>query len=368
MKHTFIQLGLFLLCLPVLAHAGDPFPFKRTLVKTYHVQAGAELSLDSKYGKINLHVWDQPVIKATITITGFGQDEDQARSMAEGASVSGQQTGNRVSLQTRYATSSSGSGGSLWNRLLSSVGNHNGKQYVNVDYEVYLPRSLALLSVANSYGDVWCEDVTARTQLTIKYGKFRLGNMKALSLESGYSQGTVGGAEQIAVNASYSEIKIDKAGQLKIDSKYGKFNLGDIGNLQNNSSYDAFAAEQVEKTVSDSRYTDYKFGSILLEGDLDITYGKVKVDALGNRFRQLQVDGRYANIDLGLPGSLSCRLDLELDHGNVNHSGSWDFRKVEDVNDKGKRTFRATLGDAGEAAAPIRVRGAYTDVSLKHAK
>lgn len=353
------------LCLPLLltAHSRNA-AFKRTITKTFTVSDNARLSVSNKYGKIVLHTWDKNEIRATIVITGFGKDQDEAQKIANSVDIDASQSGNAVTLKTVYT---SGSGSSFWGKLFN-FSNKSGKDYANIDYDVYLPRSLATLDIDNNYGDVVSDDIYANTSISMNYCNYHLGNfMNNLKLSMNYSKGSVAKAGQAVVSANYSSLRSDELQSLKISCNYTDFQLAKVGVLSLSVTYGNVMVDAVNDISGNSNYTDYKIGKINGSADLKVTYGDVKIGDIGNGFKQIKLDGTYSGFKLGLPANAAFRIDARLVYGDLK-TGSANLKNINSVGKSNTKTFSGISANGNESSPLISFNGTYSGLTLMPAK
>lgn len=366
MKKQILFSLLFCLCLPPLlsAHPRNA-QYKRTVSKNFNVDHNAQLSISNKYGKIVLHTWDKNQIQATIVITGFGKDQDEAQRIANTVNIEAGQSGNSVTLKTDYDPRAASS--SFWSRLFSA-GSGEGKEYVNIDYEVYLPKSLATLNIRNNYGDVISDDLFANTTINISYCGYHLGSLSGnLRLDMNYSKGSIEKTGPAVVSANYSNLRSDDMRSLKIGCNYTDLQLGKVGTLSVSATYGNIAVDEANEISGSSDYTDYKIGKLNNGIGLKVTYGDVKIATLAQDFKQIYFEGSYSGLKLGLPDNASFRIDAHIAYGDIN-KGGFSFRDVNSVESGKTRVFKAVSSRGNENSPLIRFNGAYSDLTLMQGK
>lgn len=363
MKSLFQIMLSGLLLLPVVTPAKEKLqsvPHKREVIKTFSVNDGALLSIDNKYGGVNLHTWDNNQIKAVIVIKANGRDENNAKELADQVSIRSSQAGNSVSLATTYQPGNS----SFWSKFWGNLSNGNWGKYIRIDYEVYLPKSLANLHVNNSYGDVTANNIPCDFFLNINYVHFYINKVNGnLNLNVNYGEGSLNGITSSNIDANYTDFDIDQVHSLKINSNYSDIKITNAGQLEFHSNYGDISAENISSLTSQSTYGDYKINTLLKHGNIKTTYGDVTIKNLGNQFTGLTISPTYSDISVGIPQNLSVRLDIDLIHGDIN-TRNISLQQVEKTDEHGKQTLKAVSAGAGANAPLIKIGGSYADVSL----
>lgn len=170
-----------------------------------------------------------------------------------------------------------------------------------------------------------------------KYLKFRAkgsGNLDINSYNDKFSFEKTG---NIIFMAKYSDLKTDVSGVLDINcydgtvlmngakdiglsSKYAEFQIGDAGNCKVLSSYnDKLSFGKVSSLKIDvSKYTIYKADE--LESSLVEINGyndNFLVERVSAGFKELNVDGKYIDISVGIPVSVDYRLKAGIKYPSL---------------------------------------------------
>ncbi|HEX5554338.1 MAG TPA: hypothetical protein VFX43_13920 [Chitinophagaceae bacterium] len=364
MIRRIFQIVLYgLLCIPVAVSAMNEsvsVPFKRNVIKTFNVQSGAHLNISNKYGKVNLHTWNKNQIQATITITTNGTNTENARDLANQVTIQSNKTSNNVSITTEYAQSRSSS---FWKSFFGGGGG-NGKNNIHIDYEVYLPQSLAGLTIKNNYGNVTGDDIPGSLSLDLNYGNFHLSKIGGpLELNANYCDGTLNDVKRGDIRANYTDFHLDKVNNLNIQSNYSDYKISKAGHLEIRSNYGDISAEIIATLISQTTYGDYKITTLSKQGNITTTYGDVNIRSLGDQFEGLTIKPTYSDVNIGVPGNLHVRLDIDLTHGDIRTDGI-SLQQVVKTDEHGKQTLKASSTGAGTNAPVINVSGTYSDVSL----
>lgn len=354
------------LCLGMLLVSGNMalamewVPYKRTVTKAVPVLRGADIQIVNKYGKVTLHRWDQDQLKAVVTITTNGRTADEARAMAENVDIRQVTEGHHYAIQTVYDAQSASS---FWKRFFSGSRSGNEKDFVRIDYEVYLPASMASLTVENVYGDVIGDGVPGAFTLKLAYGNFHLSNFPGnVVLNTAFCDGSVSGVSQGRINASYSDLKLNAVHDMVVNASYTNCKITGAGKLTYNGSYGNVDAESLDALNSNSQYTDYMIGD-LSGGSMNVTYGDTRIKNLGDRFNGLSFKGAYADLSVGISADLHVRLDIDLTGGDL-RTGELSLKQVEQHKEGGRTIFKALSSGADARAPVLSIRGQYSDVSL----
>ncbi len=210
--------------------------------------------------------------------------------------------------------------------------------------------------------DIFAGNVGGKANITAKYSDISFTGMKDIDADLYSCEFETGDAGDIKIISKYSEIETGKVGILEIDSYEDDFTFVDCGDIKYVAKYSDLTTGQAGKLVADNyeceftadritdarieaKYSDYKFTN---SGNIDIIsfyeggvvsgkanslsiqetkYGEftfeelmkkldiksayeddISVEKLGREFTQLNIDGKYLDIELGIAFNYDCRL------------------------------------------------------------
>ncbi|MGH2643186.1 MAG: DUF4097 family beta strand repeat-containing protein, partial [Chitinophagaceae bacterium] len=315
MKKYYWIFFLFLVPLGSYGTSVSVVPFTRTVTKTFTVGNGAQLSINNKYGKVILHTWDKNEIQAIITITANGSNSNNSQSLTNQVNIQSDQTGNNVTLSTQYDVVNSAS--SFWKRFFGGGGNQ--KDFIHIDYAVYVPQSLANMRVVNNYGDVAGDNIPGDLVLNINYGNFHINRVAGnFQLNANYGNGSLTDISNGTIHANYTDFNLDNIKNMQISSNYSDYKIANAGQIVFNGNYGNFSVGKIDKITCGSNYTDYKINTLQRQAKMEITYGDIRIQTLGNQFSGMKIQSTYGNVKAGIPRNLPIRLDIDLTHGDIN--------------------------------------------------
>ncbi|MEC5146197.1 hypothetical protein [Chitinophaga sp. 212800010-3] len=350
---------LLFLLLPLLVNARNGgLTYKKTIVKEFTVSDNAKLSISNKYGKIIFHAWNKNVIKATITITGFGKNDDQAASIANMVDVDADQSGgNSVSMRTAYNPSKGGS----W---FSWGGKMDSKDYVNIDYDIYIPQSLQKLMVANQFGDVIADRFAFAAVMELNYCTFDIREAANLTFKINYcDKGRIGKAERVVVQGNYSNIKADQIEALEVKSNYSSYAVDRLGSLNISSTYDDYKIQHVGEVNGRCTYSDVRLNELTQSVNMTTTYGSMKIDKVGTGFKQADIQMTYSDLKMVFSRRQPLSIEANLVHGDLK-TGGLEVKNVVSNRMNANLNYQAQAGGGSESSPYIKIKGVNTDVKL----
>jgi hypothetical protein len=352
---------LLLLLLPVFAYGtkGNS-EFKRVIVKEFNSNSSTSLNISNKYGKVIIHSWSKNTIKATITITGFGKNIEEAKATNEMVDIANSLNGNTASLQTVYNPSGSGSKWFSW-----GSGKKDSKDYVNIDYEVYVPDDLGRLIVDNNFGDVITDVLSFPAVISMNYCNYDIKEaQKQLEMHMNYCQkGKIGKAETLIIKANYSNIRSESVGSLTTSSNYSEYVLGSVGKMEAKGNYDDYTISKVGAINTKCTYTDFHITDVQSEIDANLVYGDMTVKNLSAGFKSVDMRLTYADVKLGFSQGTGFQLKATLNNGDLS-TGELSLRNVNSIKKSSSLIYSATSANGGEQSPLINIHGVYSDIAL----
>lgn len=358
MKEKFSIL-LFLL-IPILTYGikGDS-EFKKVIVKQFSTNPGTTLNISNKYGKIVVHTWQKNEVKATITITGFGKSVEEATSIVNMVDISMGNSGNNASLQTVYNPSSG-------NKWFSWGNKKDSKDYVNIDYDVYVPERLAKLALDNNFGDVITDVLSFPTAISMNYCNYDIKEAeRQLDINMNYcDRGRIGKAESVTIRANYSNLKSDAISALVAKSNYCEYTLGTVNSLTTSGNYDEYTVNKIGSFTGNNTYTDFRITEVQTEIRSKLVYGDLSVKTLGTGFKNGELNLTYTDVKLGIPQRLALQISVQLNHGDVK-TGDLSLKNVTNIKKNSQLTYLALTSAADDKSATLSVNGVYSDVDFE---
>lgn len=348
---------LLLLLLPftALAAKGDQ-EHKIRVVKEFRAGSGSQLAVLNKYGKIVINIWDKPVVRAEVEITGYGKNEEQARSMAEMVDINGTESGNNIRIETRYNPS----GGGKW----FSFGKKDSRDYVNINYVVNVPRHLSGVALENQFGDILARELPFDARINVNYGFFDIGNAEKLRITMNYTdKARIAQAERLELNANYSSLRCGNTKEVKVNSNNSSYTFGDAGSIRLNSNYDEYRMAGVGEMSFSGNYSNLRANLLKKSAVFNINYVDVSIREVSPTFSSITASLRYSNLKLGIPGSAAFRIVANVSHGDVK-TGDFEWKNVTNIRKNSNLSFSAITSNATEASGLIKIDGSYCDVKL----
>ncbi|QJB32743.1 hypothetical protein HF324_15550 [Chitinophaga oryzae] len=356
MKLKFNLLLCLVLPLFTFATKGS-VTYKKTIRKEFTVSAGTAFSLSNKYGKVVFHAWNKNEVKAVITITGFGNNDQEAQGITESVSIDAVQNGANLSLNTVYTASKSGSWFSWGNKK-------DSKDYVNIDYDVYIPENLSSLKVENSFGDVIADRLKFPAEMSLNYCAYDIRDAADLRLKVNYcDKGRIGKANKVVLKGNYSELKAEQLDVLNVNSNYSNYTITNLGILKIAANYDNYKIQRVEQVSGYVTFSDTNIGDLVENINMKITYGDLDIKKVVPGFKGADLVLTFSDLKLNLPRKSPLQLDFVMVNGDLNTSGL-ELKNVNSNKTASTQIYKAQAGGGGEGSPVIKIRGTNADARV----
>lgn len=211
------------------------FEKSKTFSKSYNVSQSDRLSIENKFGAVEIRAWNKQEIKVDVEIKVSAKTADWAKAVLNDIDVEDNKTGNTVMFKTLFTEDFDKKENKPdGERRRDKYKNKNTSQTMEVNYTVYMPVSNAL-DINNEFGAITLPDFKGEVNLTSKFGKLNTGNLsnvKNISVEFG--KAILGNVPGGSLSIKYSTATIARlSGNIKMGIEFsGKAFL----NLDNNLS------------------------------------------------------------------------------------------------------------------------------------
>lgn len=366
MKAVIKKCSMLLLLIPFfnLAQA-EKSEAERRILKEYIVKADGSLSVDNRYGKIDISIGESNQVKMEVVMKVRAGSDKKAQENLDRISIDIAQSGNRVSASTNV---SSTSGWSSWF--------DTGNVELEINYKILVPADI-FLDLKQKYGSIFVETTNRDLVVDLSYGDLRLGDINAkVSLKMAYSDGNMSRINSGELVLSYSDLEMEDAESVSIDMKYTDLVMGsakrasiitaysdfrgiDIYDLTYRGKYDDVAVERVRTIDMESAYSGMRIGGLSSHGRFDMRYGDLQVNNIAAGFSRVDINTSYTGVKLRfLPGA-SFTIDAQNNYCPVNHR---DLRVTEDIQKAGSTILKASRGSGGGL---ITARMNYGELSIE---
>ncbi|WP_298880057.1 hypothetical protein [uncultured Polaribacter sp.] len=355
---SIYKIALILFLFPLIASATEG-PKKheksRVIKKQFSVNADAKVSLNNRYGNLNISTWNKNSVEIEVTITVKGDDLDDVENKLSIIDVVFNANASMVSAETIFEKNKSN--WSWWKK-------NNNVNY-KINYEVKMPRSNSV-DLDNDYGNIYLDELDGRADVNCDYGKISIGDLNASNnnINLDYSSGSsINYMKSGDVNIDYSKLTIDKSEKIRANTDYSNLTLEKTGSVNFNSDYGSIVIDEANNIKGNSDYLSMRFGTVHKNLKIDTEYGSLSVKKMAKGFENVEIDGEYAGIRIGVDTNAVFEFELDLEYAGFSRNND----KMEFFKSITKPTKKYYLGKFGKGTtnSKIKITSQYGGVSIK---
>jgi len=342
---------LLLICIGLSTQVFASDDYIKSFDGKYAVKAGDQLTIENKYGDIEIKNWevDSVVIKATIT--AHTSSEAKAESLFKGIEINMDQIGETIMAFTEMQK------------------NFKTGNKFSIDYEVFMPEYIQI-SLNNKFGDIYINTVKAKTNINLSYGnllaeKFLYPNEKPLSsINLSYAKATINECNRTKLTLKYSKMNIGTSETLVVVSRFSKLHLDNNISLIADSKYDAFSVMNTESVlISKGQYSDIKIDNVSRNLNLNLRYGNCKVANVASDFESISIDNQYVPSRITIAEGASYMLEAETKYCGISYPS--DSQVISEEKNHSESKIKVRVGNSDSPKSRVSVISKYGNISLK---
>lgn len=295
------------------------FTKNKVIKKEYTVNKDATLNVSNKYGNIDIVTNTSNEIEISISITTNGNDEAKVQQRLNEITVAFESSSSVVSAKTIIEKSSKS-----WN-----VWGNKSNVNMEINYIIKMPITNNV-RLSNDYGGIGLDKLDGSAHINCDYGKITIGelNNPSNSINIDYTnKSTIEFMKNGTVNADYSSLHIEKTGNVNLNADYSHISFGMVGDLKYNCDYGDLKIDNVTNIAGNCDYMHTTIGKLFGDGVFEIDYGSLKINSLGESFKNLIIESSYTPIKLGLNSTNSFNFEANLGYGSLKNTDGFTFNK-----------------------------------------
>ncbi|RSK35256.1 DUF4097 family beta strand repeat-containing protein [Hymenobacter metallilatus] len=281
----------------------------RKISRTFPASATKLYTLDTRYGRVQVNVWNRPEVRTDVDIITRAETEEKAQQLQDMIQVQLQDkdpvTGGIVA-RSRFGAMPR----ECWTRT---------KLY-EVNYTIWVPKNTPL-ALHNTFGEIsLTSDVSGATELAVEYGSLRTARLEGPrnTVRLCNAQCSVPYARRMVVDASYSKLRLTDGGTIDLRNNSSDIDIGTVQDLTVHSKYGDVALGTVRNLRGTSGYSRFSIDKLSNQLDMKLQYcPNFEVRNTGKNFRQINLDGGYSTILLNFPDGAGFDFDVNTEHGKL---------------------------------------------------
>ncbi|MFN8244536.1 MAG: hypothetical protein U0X40_10835 [Ferruginibacter sp.] len=285
------------------------FEESKTISKTFALQPADRVELSNRYGKIEIHPWNRPEIKADIKLVATAKTAEWAKSVLNDMDIETAQTNGHIIINSLFVSDlDKKEGNKPGSQRMDKYRGKNSSQTLEVIYDVYMPVTHTL-KIKNMLGAIVLPDYKGGLEIENEHGILvagKLDNLRSLKTNSGKVQiNEINNCTLLMDNTTATFKKL--SGTIRLTLNYCKgmqLNLDNsLKKLDIKASYSVVALKPAAG-FSGSFRVKTNFGNFSSRGDLDVSASgdddtRIFKAKAGTGARPVNVDASFGRIIIG---------------------------------------------------------------------
>ncbi|MFC2115816.1 hypothetical protein ACFLTU_05035 [Bacteroidota bacterium] len=349
---SILLLGVFLGISGIWVQAQE---FTKEFHEEFDANENTTLTLQNKYGSIDVQNWDSQKIKIDVLVLVKNANSEKAEKLLSYIDVEFSSSDNSVKAITQI------------DDKFSRSNNLRNDNEFEINYTVQMPKE-ANLDLLNKYGHVIIDEVAGHAAIDVKYGKLTInklsrGNVKPLNTVTlGYANGSsISECNWLKANIKYSGLSIEKAKAIVGYTSYMKLSIAEASSVVIEGKYDGYTFGKLTNLVINTSYSGIKVEELGKKLEADTRYTGCTIKYMPESFEGININSRYGTYKIGLDEAASYKLDGEAGYSKINYH---DTGKVSKIQENNSMKVFGNVGTSENPAAVVKVVTKYGNVSL----
>ena len=294
---------------------------KKTYEKTFEMDPGGQVSVQSDEGFIKINSWDKPEVRVVWTKRIWGKTKKDAAKRLEQYKVRFNHSGDRLTIRVIEPKNEGIS--NFWD-LLDPDTWKDHRNSPTIDFELKVPREINLSLTADE-GDVSVNSIQGDLDIRVDEGEIRIKDIDFIDMNFYADEGDI-----------FGENLQNKNGRISIEVDEGDVNFNHVITKKFNLECD-------EGDVTLEEFSSNTSNIITDEGSIDI-------EMVLNGEDRYDISTDEGNVSIYLEPSPDVQLDLETNDGRIRS----DF----DIKIKKRNDWQRCRDQLGNGSSLVRI---YTD-------
>lgn len=344
-------LGFLLLASQVIYSQDE---VKKEFHEKFETNKNTVLTLDNKYGDIDVKDWEKDLIQIDVVISVENTNKEKADKLLSYINVVFSVEGDAVTAKT------------VFDDKFSSTSTWRDDNDLRIDYTVYMPKDIQL-NLYNKYGNAFINEITGRATIAIKYGKLKAnriyrGNEKPLTeIDLGYSDASIEESDWLKVTMKYSNLNLNTSGAIVLLSKYSKIFADECSSIVIEGKYDVYRFGKLSNLVAASSYSNFEVEEISEKLSMETEYSDCKVDYMPASFKSIDITTKYGGYRIGIDDNASYQINGQSEYAKISYP---DVGKVSRINENTSMQVNGTVGTDPNPDATVNITSKYGSVKL----
>lgn len=333
------KITFLLLLFPLITNAntgGKKHEKTKTVKKEYSVNPDALVTLNNKYGNLNIKTWDKNRVEIEVIITVKGDNLDEVESKLNSINIDFSATKSFVEATTTFNKKKSN--WSFWKK--------NKNTNYKINYIVKMPKTNSV-DLNNDYGNITLDYLSGVADINCDYGRISIGELAGTNNEINLdycSSSSIGSMKNGSVNVDYSKLTIDNSENINLNADYSTVKFDKAGKIDFNLDYGSISVNDSESINGNSDYVSLRFGIVRKKLTLNTEYGSLTIKKILNNFEEIDITGQYTGIKIGLENGISFNFEIDLQYSSFKRDND-KIKFSKNISKSTKKYFEGKYGE-----------------------
>ncbi len=353
------KLTMLLHLFPIMSlinNAKKKYTKKREINKSFSVNSNAKVSINNKYGKIEINTWNKNTVNIKVEISVNGDYLSNINGLMSIIDIKFNSNSSLVEANT------------IFNPNENTNSWKSRDINFKINYTVTMP-VFNYLNLKNEYGDIILRKLQSKADIICSYGKITIGNLYAENNNINLnccSNSSIKSIKSANINIYNSKLNIDNARAVDFKSNYSTLKINEVNTVNFDCNYSSICVNDVYVLKGVSSYLDMSFGVVKKSININTNYGSILVKNLAKNFKTIYINGQFTDTKIKLDSNAIFKFIISLKHSKFNNEKEV-AEIVKSVSNSTKKRYEGKFGK-GESTSKIEIKSHYGDISFLESK
>ncbi|MFA6923343.1 MAG: hypothetical protein WC223_03725 [Bacteroidales bacterium] len=304
-KYKFALITAFIFGISLVIKA-QPSEKHKYISNVYKAFSETNVQIANKYGNINVITWEKDSVRIEIDIKAIARP-DKVEKILNNVDVNFTNSQYYIIAKLVFNDFKGTALADFSDMATTSI---SGGNKVEINWTIHIPEKISLslenkfgniyttnlngnLDISISNGDFKANNLFGETKLNLEFGNCSISNMKNAKLVFNYSEFDLLSANKLSIESKSSKIEIKKVNEIEINSKRDKYYIDTANVINSGADFSYLIISQLKKSI----FSKSKYGSL-------------KIDAVENGFKYVNLIPTYSDINLSFNKESSFTFSL----------------------------------------------------------
>jgi len=337
-QEQFKAVALLAVLTLVLALPGQAQDDKK-ISKQYSVSANTELSIDNRFGLVEVKTWAKNEVTVDIIIKVDGRNERNTQELLDRIDIEIRDSSPKTSL--------------YFKTLIRSTRNWNNNGDFSIDYQVNMPKSMSL-DLSNAHGETYIADIDGEVRLESRHGRLRAGKLGKADVEVEFGDANIDGIGLGNVQIRHcGRVNVEQLGNVEVNSAHSNIEIEQGGDLEVEAQHGNVRVRQVASLDADMAHGNLRVGKLSESLYVRARHSNAEVNEVMNSFTRIDLDGEFTDFDLNVQDGAGFDFNGRFRHGTLKYDrNDYDFPIA--IKENTESEYRGKVGGSGNARVDVR--------------